>query len=159
MSIMEQMMGAMMGRMSKEDKEAMMDSMMEKFFADITPEEKQKMMADMMPKMMEGMDMSQMMPRMMMGMMSGGENEGSSGMQGMMGNFMQGQSGAGMSDMMSQMMPNCIRMMMPKMNVEKRGETAAAILSAIIDAGTDGMTEEQRKMFSEKLDSVVKSKV
>lgn len=65
MSIMEQMMGLMMGRMSKEDKEAMMDSMMEKFLADITPEEKQKMMTDMMPRMMEGMDMSEMMPRMM----------------------------------------------------------------------------------------------
>ena len=54
MSLMEHMMGFMMERMSKEDKEAMMDSMMEKFFADITPEEKQKMMTDMMPKTVQG---------------------------------------------------------------------------------------------------------
>lgn len=159
MSIMERMMGTMMERMSPEDKEAMMDSMMEKFFADITPEEKQKMMTDMMPKMMEGMDMSEMMPRMMMSMMSGGQESGSSDMQGMMGNWMRGTSGQGMPDMMSKMMPNCVRMMMPQMDAEKRGETAAAILSAIVEAGTDGMTEEQRNSFHEKLDGVLKSKV
>ena len=158
MSIMEQMMGLMMGRMSKGDKEAMMDSMMEKFFADITPEEKQKMMTDMMPKMMEGTDMADMMPRMMMGMMSRGEESGASGMKGMMDKCMGSGSGAGMSDMMSRMMPMCIGMMMPDMEAEKRTETAVGILSAIVESGAEGLTEEQRKSFFEALDGALKSK-
>ena len=52
MAMMDKMMGFMMGRMSKEDK--------------------QKMMEEMMPKMMEGVNMMEMMPKMM-GMMGGGE--------------------------------------------------------------------------------------
>ncbi len=50
MSMMDKMMEFMMGRMSKEEKEAMMGRMMDKFFADMISEDKQKMMAEMMPK-------------------------------------------------------------------------------------------------------------
>ena len=147
MSVMEQMMGLMMSRMSKEDKEAMMESMMEKFFADISPEEKQKMMTDMMPKMMEGMDVSQMMPQMMMGMMSEGKEGGSPGMQGMMGDCMSGASGEGMSNMMAQMMPNCIRMMMPRMEPSRRRDLAKSVLEALVEAGSDGMSAEERHNY------------
>lgn len=155
MNIMERMMGLMMERTSKEDKEAMMDSMMEKFFADITPEEKQKMMSEMMPKMMEGMDMMDMMPRMMMGMMSGTEGNPSEGMQGIMSSMMQGESRMNMADMMCKMMPNCIGMMLPSIDVEKRSEAASTILSAIIENGTKGMTGAQKESFYEVLGEVL----
>ena len=80
MTILEKMMGFMMSRMSKEDKEEMMDKMMEEFFSDMTAEDKEKSMADMLPKMMEGVKLQEMMPKMMMGMMGGGE--GKMGMPG-----------------------------------------------------------------------------
>ena len=83
MSMMDRMMGLMMGRMSKEEKAAMMDGMMDKFFADMTADDKSKLMTEMMPKMMEGVNMMEMMPQMMMGMMGGEGGEG--GMMSMMG--------------------------------------------------------------------------
>ncbi len=69
---MDEMMEAMIGSMSKEDRQAMMAKMMDKFFAGMTAEDKQSMMEQMMPKMMEGINMAEMMPRMMMGMMGHG---------------------------------------------------------------------------------------
>ncbi|MGI9293136.1 MAG: hypothetical protein ACR2PS_04065 [Pseudomonadales bacterium] len=158
MSMMERMMGLMMERMSKEDKETMMDSMMEKFFADITPKEKQNMMAEMMPKMMEGMNMMDMMPKMMMGMMSGGSDDSSEGMQDMMSKMMQGCSDQGMSNTMITMMPNCIGMMFPAMDVEKRGEAAASILSTLLEKGSAGMTDEQRSSFRQTLNETLNPK-
>lgn len=154
MSIMEQMMGLMMGRMSKEDKEAMMDSMMEKFFADITPEEKQKMMTDMMPKMMEGMNMSDMMPKMMMTMMAGKDGEGS----GMMGNMVGGAPSNRMPEMMLEtMMPNCIAMMLPKIDVAKREQIATPILSALVKSGVQGMSNEQEVAYRQTLEKALTS--
>lgn len=63
MGIMAKMMGIMMERMSKEEKDDMMGKMMEEFFADMTVEDKHKMM--------EGGKEGEMpmMPQMMMGMM------------------------------------------------------------------------------------------
>ena len=69
MSMMEWMMGKMMNRMSKEEKEAMMDGAMAKMMDGMSTEEKQQMMATMMPKMMEGVRMVEMMPKMMLTMM------------------------------------------------------------------------------------------
>jgi len=65
MGMMDKMIGIMMGRMSKEEKESMMNNAMDKMMCDLTEEEKQKMMLEMMPKMMEGINMLDMMPRMM----------------------------------------------------------------------------------------------
>ena len=47
MSMMDKMMDFMMGRMSKEEKEAMMGRMMDKFFAEMTADDKSKLMAQM----------------------------------------------------------------------------------------------------------------
>ena len=69
MGIMDYMMGKMMNRMSKDEKEAMMDNAMARMMGDMSTEEKQEMMATMMPKMMEGTSMVEMMPRMMLTMM------------------------------------------------------------------------------------------
>ena len=69
MGLMDKMMGVMMGRMSKEEKEAMMNNAMDKMMGGMSAAEKQDMMAEMMPKMMEGVNMLDMMPRMMLTMM------------------------------------------------------------------------------------------
>jgi hypothetical protein len=69
MGMMDKMMGIMMGRMSKEEKESMMNNAMDKMMGDMAMEEKHKMMLEMMPKMMEGINMLDMMPRMMLTMM------------------------------------------------------------------------------------------
>ncbi len=69
MGMMDKMMGIMMGRMSKEEKESMMNNAMDKMMGDLTEKEKQDMMLEMMPKMMEGINMLDMMPRMMLTMM------------------------------------------------------------------------------------------
>ena len=68
MGMMDKMMGIMMGRMSKEEKESMMNNAMDKMMGDLTEEEKQKMMLEMMPKMMEGINMLDIMPKMMLTM-------------------------------------------------------------------------------------------
>ncbi|UWQ61957.1 hypothetical protein K3723_13990 [Leisingera caerulea] len=135
----------------------MMDSMMEKIFAGISSEEKQKMMTDMMPKMMEGMDMSQMMPQMMMGMMSGGNEGGSPGMKGMMGDFMSGSSGDGMPSMRAQMMPNCIRMMMRRMEPAQRRNSAEAIVKALVDEGSKGLSADERRAYLNALSDVLET--
>ena len=69
MGLMDKMMGAWMGRMSKEEKNEMMDGMMDKMMSTFTAEEKQQMMEQMMPKMMADINMLDMMPKMMLTMM------------------------------------------------------------------------------------------
>ena len=152
MNIMESMMGMMMNRMSKEDKEAMMDGMMEKFFADMTADDKGKMMDQMMPKMMEGMDMKEMMPKMMMGMI--GCEEGEGGMMGMMSGMQGGDKEGGMSmmpQMMTEMMPQCLTMMLPKLPKEERIEFASKLVSVLVQKGSVGMSEEEKKAYREQL--------
>ncbi|HEX3045739.1 MAG TPA: helix-turn-helix domain-containing protein [Bacillota bacterium] len=70
MGFKEKMMESMMGKMSAEEKSAMMEKMMDQFFGNMTAEEKQTMMSTMMPKMMgqmmgDGSFMSNMMGNMM----------------------------------------------------------------------------------------------
>jgi hypothetical protein len=52
MDLKEKMMESMMGKMSAEERSAMMDKMMEQFFDGMSAGEKQDMMMKMMPKMM-----------------------------------------------------------------------------------------------------------
>ncbi len=152
MGIMEAMMGTMMNRMSKEDKEAMMDKMMAKFFEGMTKEDKQKMMQEVMPKMMEGMTMMDMMS----GMMGSGEQEG---MMGMMSGMMGGDCTAGamppMAQMMTQMMPHCLEMMLPQIPKESRIDFALKLVKSIIDNGANGMTAEEKKAFKQSLMEVI----
>ena len=152
MGMMSRMMDFMMGRMSKEEKEAMMDRMMEKFFADMTADDKSKMMAQMMPKMMEGVNMMEMMPQMMMSMMGGGEGEG--GMMEMMSKM----KGSGkemeipmMPQMMMEMMPRCLTMMLPNIPKEERIEFVSKMVAILVEQGSVGMTEEEKKDFQGRL--------
>lgn len=144
--------------MNKGERQAMMKSMMEHFFGGMGADEKKEMCATMMGKMTEGLDMKEMMPKMMMGMMSGGSGDGPGKMQDMMSKMMQGGPEQQMSQMpemmLKTMMPHCIGMMLPAIDPDKRGEVAAAILSAIVEKGSVGMSDEQMRSFHKSLDEV-----
>ena len=150
MSMMDRMMDFMMGRMSKEEKETMMGGMMDKFFADMTTDDKSKMMAQMMPKMMEGVNMMEMMPRMMMSMMGGEEGEG--GMMGMMSKMKEGgKEMPMMPQMMTEMMPRCLTIMLPNIPKEKRIDFVSKMVTTLVEQGSVGMSEEEKKSFRGKL--------
>ncbi len=155
MGMMDKMMEFMMGRMSKEEKDEMMGKMMDRFFADFTPEDKQKMMEEMMPKMMEGVNKMEMMPKMMMSMMGKGEGEG--GMMGMMSKMMGG-SEEKETNMMSEMMPKCLEMMLPKMPNENRVDFIMKMVTILMEQGCAGMSEEEKKDFMNQVEEKVKAK-
>ena len=149
MGMMDEMMDAMMGKLSKEEKLEMMSTMMEKFLAGFTVEDKQKMM----PKMMEGVNMMEMMPKMMMNMMGGNGGEG--GMMGMMSKMMGGGEGSATSmmpaTMMETMMPQCIKTFLPKMTKEKRIDFALNIASILVEQGSSGLSKKEKKDFVSKM--------
>ena len=146
--------------MNEGERQAMMKSMMEQFFGGMGAEEKKEMCATMMGKMTEGLDMKEMMPKMMMGMMCGGAGNGPGKMQDMMSKMTQGGSEQQMQHMpemmLTMMMPHCIGMMLPTIDPDKRGDVAAAILSAIVEKGSIGMSDEQTRSFFKSLDEVLK---
>jgi len=152
MGMMDEMMESMMGKMSREEKQDMMGMMMEKFFADMTIEDKQMMMEQMMPKMMEGINMMDMMPKMMMKMMGGGDSEG--GMTGMMSTMMGGGHGREMPmmhQMMTEMMPRCLVMMLPNMPQEKRIDFVLKMVTSLVEQCSVGMSNEEKEDFAAKV--------
>jgi hypothetical protein len=152
MGMMDEMMDSMMAGMSKEEKQDMIAKMMEKFFADMTAEDKQKMMEQMMPRMMEGVNMMEIMPRMMASMMGGGESGG--GMMGMMSGMMadaQGTEMAMMPQMMSAMMPQCLTTMLPNIPKEQRIEFVLKMVTILLEQGSVGMSEEEKRDFVAKV--------
>ncbi|MEE8423414.1 MAG: hypothetical protein V3S49_02630 [Thermodesulfobacteriota bacterium] len=153
MTMMEKMMGRMMGRMSKEDKEMMMNGMMDKFFADMTVDDKKNMMSEMMPRMMQGINMMEMIPTMMMSMMESGKGMGG-GMSGMMSKMKDGCEGMEkpeMAPMMMEMMPRCVTMMLPNISKEKRIDFALKMVDTLIDQGSAGMSEEEKRAFTTRM--------
>lgn len=157
MGMMDEMMDAMMVKLSKEEKLEMMSTMMGKFLAGFTVEDKQKMMEKMMPKMMEGVNMMEMMPKMMMNMMGGNDGEG--GMMGMMSKMMGGSEGSSMpmmpATMMEMMMPQCIKMFLPKMTKEKRIDFALKMVSTIVEQGSSGLSKKEKEDFVSKIIDMV----
>jgi len=139
MDMMEEMMDKFLGGMSKEEKQEMMGKMMDKFFAGMTVEDKQKMMAEMMP-------------RMMMGMMGRGADEG--GKAEAMSKMMGGGRESGMPmmpQMMTEMMPTCLGMMLPSMPQDKRVGFAREMLSTLLEQGSAGMSDEEKQEFRAKV--------
>jgi hypothetical protein len=145
--------------MNEDERQAMMRSMMENFFKGMGVDEKKEMLATMMGKMTEGINMKEMMPKMMMGMMSGDAGDGANKMHGMMAKMLQGGPEQHMSQMpemmLKAMMPHCIGMMLPAIDPDKRGEVGAAILSAVVEKGSAGMSDEQKGSFRKMLEAVL----
>ena len=152
MGMMEEMMDAMMGKLSKEEKLEMMSTMMGKFLAGFTVEDRQKMMERMMPKMMEGVNMMDTMPKMMMRMMGGGE--GNAGMMGMMSQMMgdsEAKQGLTMPRMMTRMMPQCLHMMLPGVPKEERSDFVVTMVAALMEQGSIGMSDEEKEGLVSKV--------
>ena len=143
------------------ERQAMMQTMMEQFFGGMDADEKKEMFATMMGKMTEGLDMKEMMPKMMMGMMSGGADDGPGRMHEQMSKMMQGGTEQHMPQMpemmLKTMMPHCIGMMLPAIDPDKRGESAVAILSALVEKGSAGMSDGQKQAFLSALHEVLRS--
>lgn len=120
MGFKDRMMKVMIGRMSKDEKLAMMDRMMEEFFSGFVDDEKSEMMMNMMPKMMSQMMGNGGMAGMMEGMFGAGEemethmNE----MMEMCGQMMEGHGG----EFVGQMMNRCMEFM--KSRIEGGREAA-----------------------------------
>lgn len=123
--------------MNSEQMQNMMPEMMEKMFGGMSTDDKKEMMMGMMGKMCEGVNMKEMMPMMMGQMKQGGAEQSMPEM------------------MLKMMMPHCIGMMLPGIDPDKRGEVAATILSAIVDKGTAGLSDEQKKSFLETLKKAI----
>lgn len=121
-----------------------MDKMMEKFFADMSAEDKQKMMEEMMPKMMEGM-MGEGECGKMMEMMTKMKGKGQEGEMSMM------------PQMMTEMMPHCLEMMVPKVPKEKRIDFVLKMVNTLIEQGSTGMSAEEKKDFVAKVVEKIKS--
>ena len=82
--------------------------------------------------------------------MKGCEGEGD--MMGMMSKMMEGCS----SDMMMDMMPHCCGMMVSKVPKEKRMEFVLKIVSALVEEGCSGLSEQEKKDFLTKVVEKVK---
>jgi hypothetical protein len=68
-------------------------------------------------------------------------------MEGMMSKMM----GSGSTEMMMEMMPECLGMMLNKMPQEKRAEVVKKLFSVLLDKGCTGMTEEDKKDLVNKI--------
>lgn len=138
--------------MSSERMENMMPEMMDKMLGGMSTDDKKEMMMGMMGKMCEGVDMKEMMPMMMGKMMQGGSQHSMPETMPMMGQMKQGGAEQSMpGTMLETMMPHCIGMMLPGIDPDKRGEAAATIVAAIVDKGTAGLSDEQKKSFLEAI--------
>ena len=134
--IMEDMMKKMM---SGQDKEKMMGKMMENFFENMDSEEKQKLMEAMMQKMMSGCDMMSMMPKMMMNMM------GNSCSSDKMPNMPM------MPNMVQQMMPKCLAMILPQMEKDQREKFIMEMMTILINHGYNDLTDEDKTKLKDMI--------
>ncbi len=82
-----------------------------------------------------------------------------SGMMDMMSKMMGGDSNMGMpmmEEMMSKMVPQGITMMMSQLPKEQRIEAAENLVATIVEKGSEDMTDEEKKEFTEKLINKIK---
>lgn len=142
MSMIEKMMGYMMGRMSKEEKDSMLNQMMDKFFADLSTEDKKEMMEEMFPKMMEGINMMEIMPQMMMRMM---QSQGGKGVMSQMSGSGKEPQIPSMPEMMMEMMPRCLEVIMPNIPKEKRSDFISKMITTLIEQGCADMSEKEKE--------------
>ncbi len=102
--------------------------------------------------------MMDMMPKMMERMMGGGKGEG--GMMDMMSRMMGGGEGKEMPmmpHMMMEMMPKCLKMMLPNMPKEKRSDFVLKMVTTLVDEGCAGMSEDEKKDLIAKILDKVKT--
>ena len=82
-----------------------------------------------------------------------------SGMMDMMSKMMDGNENMGMpmmQDMMSKMMPQGITMMLARLPKEQRTELAIEMVEALVETGSEGLADEEKKEFIDKLIKKIK---
>lgn len=144
---MEKMTSLMMDRTSPEEKHEMMSGMMERFCDNMTADDKQNMMEAMMPNMMQGANMMDMMPKMMMGMMGGEHEAGCQEMMAKMTEEGQGMETSGMPQMMTEMMPHCLAMMLPQVAKDKQKAFTLQMVEALMEHSCADMSEAEKHQF------------
>ena len=130
-----------------------MDKMMEKMMGRMSAEDKQKMMAEMMPRMMENVDMAEMM-----GMVGGSESGGE--MMGMMARMMGEGTETGnpkMGGMMTEMIPQCLRMILPGMDKDKRTDFVLEMVATLKEQATGNMSDAEKEALIKAIIEKVKS--
>lgn len=105
-------------------------NMMEQFFAGMSEEDRKRMMA-----------------AMMMNMSGGGEGKEGGKTMDM----------TAMPQMMMEMMPRCLTMVLPNMPKEERMNFVAKMVSILVERGSAGLSEEEKKNFVEKVLETVKA--
>ena len=140
---------------SQDERHAMMQSMMDHLFDNMGVAEKKKVIATMFSRLIEGLSTKEVMTQLIAQMMPKGTEAAPNEMHDMMTKMVQGDGEhqrAPMPEMMlKSMMPHCIEMMLPTIAPEKRGEAVSALLSAIVEKGVQGMSQEQAKTYREAL--------
>lgn len=58
-------------------------------------------------------------------------------------------------EMMTEMMPKCLGMMLQKMPKEKRVEFVLKMVAALVEEGQAGMSDEEKKGFTSKVAEAV----
>lgn len=53
--------------------------------------------------------------------------------------------------MMAEMMPRCLRMVLPKVEKEKRANYVSSLVKNLIDVGSEDMSEKEKKKLAEKI--------
>lgn len=145
--MIEKMMGHMIGRMTKEEKDLMLNQMMDEFLSDLSAEDRKEIIEEMFPKMMQGINMMEMMPQMMMEMMWGQSEEG--GISKMNGSKKHPQVNM-MPEMMMEMMPQCLKVITPNIPKEKRTEFILKMLTILTEQGCADMSNKEKEEFFKK---------
>ncbi len=88
-------------------------------------------------------------------------SEGQGDMMGMMSKMMGGGKEAEtpmMPQMMMEMMPKCLSMIIPKIPKEKRSDYALELVATIIEKASEGLSEEEKVEFVAKVVEGLKSR-
>ncbi|MGI9419940.1 MAG: hypothetical protein ACR2RA_19115 [Geminicoccaceae bacterium] len=133
--------------MNKEEMQSRMHEMMQKMCSNMTSDEKTEMMMGMMGKMKESMNIEDMMRKM-------STKEGLGGMKEMMAKMTQG--GEGRETMMPEMMlkdmmPHCIKMMMPTISKDKRADLVSGMISTLMEQASNDMSDEEKASFAARV--------
>lgn len=119
--------------------------------ADMKNEEMQSKMHDMMAQCLANMSADEK-TEMMMGMM--GKMKEGAGMEEVMAQMMPsgGDQHAMMSEMMLKtMMPHCVKMMMPKIPRDKRADLVTGAVTALMEQASSNMSDEERTSFKKQV--------
>ena len=111
----------------------------------MTVEDKQHMMEVMMPRMMEGVNMMDLMPKIMIGMMGGEHGECCKEMLATRTGGGKRMETSGMPQMMMEMMPHCLTMMLPPK--DRRKAFTLQMVATLMEQSCADMPEEEKQQF------------